>query len=173
MKRISKLVILLATVLLLTVITGVAQATVIPTDAVVLHRICNDSFASILTVNNSYPGLITLDDQDHVTVERCAGWAADFDVLPVVDALMVGVDLVDDDLALRGTGKDRGEDSGAEERLGHGRSPVGDGWRRSSRELRAAGRRRTEPRCGPGSGDPQPTGRLLSRNRKLPSRADS
>ncbi len=71
MKKISKLSILCAVALLLAVFAGNALATDIPSDAVVLQRIWNDSFASILTVNNSYPSLISIDDE-------CAGplgWA--------------------------------------------------------------------------------------------------
>jgi len=71
MKRISKLSILCTVALLLAVFTGNALATDIPSSAVVLQRIWNDSFASILTVNNSYSALISIDDQ-------CAGplgWA--------------------------------------------------------------------------------------------------
>lgn len=51
--------------------TGVALATDTPTSAVVIERVFNDSFASILTVTNNYPALIEIDDQ-------CAGplgWA--------------------------------------------------------------------------------------------------
>ena len=71
MKTTNKLSILCAAALLLAAFAGNALATEVPSDAVVLTRIWNDSFASILTVNNSYPALISIDDQ-------CAGplgWA--------------------------------------------------------------------------------------------------
>jgi len=71
MNKSHKFSILCGAALLLAVFTGSALATVIPSDAVVLPRIWNDSFASILTVNNTYPALISIDDE-------CAGplgWA--------------------------------------------------------------------------------------------------
>jgi hypothetical protein len=71
MKKTNKLSILFAAALLLVAIMGNALATDVPSGAVVLERIWNDSFASVLTVGNSYPSLITIDDM-------CAGplgWA--------------------------------------------------------------------------------------------------
>ena len=71
MNTMNRFSILCVTALLLAVCAGTALATIVPTDAVVVPRIWNDSFASILTVNNSFPGLIAIDDQ-------CAGplgWA--------------------------------------------------------------------------------------------------
>ena len=71
MKKTKKLSILCVAALLLAAIAGNALATETPSGAVVLERIWNDSFASVLTVNNSYPGLISIDDM-------CAGplgWA--------------------------------------------------------------------------------------------------
>mgnify|MGYP000476464901 CR=1 FL=1 len=71
MKKANKLSILYAAVLLLAALTGNALATDVPTSAVVVERVFNDSFASILTINNNYPALISIDDQ-------CAGplgWA--------------------------------------------------------------------------------------------------
>ncbi len=71
MRRTSKISVLCATALLLVVLAGNSMATDVPSDAVVLERIWNDSFASILTVTNSFPSLISIDDQ-------CAGplgWA--------------------------------------------------------------------------------------------------
>jgi hypothetical protein len=71
MKKTNKLSILFAAALLLVAIMGNALATDVPSGAVVLERIWNDSFASVLTVNNSYPSLISIDDM-------CAGplgWA--------------------------------------------------------------------------------------------------
>jgi len=50
---------LLATAIL---VSG-ALATAIPSDAVVVERIWNDSFASILTVDVSYPGYIDINDE--------------------------------------------------------------------------------------------------------------
>ena len=71
MKKMSKLSILCATALLLVGFAGNALATETPASAVVMERVWNDSFASILTVNNNYPSLIAIDDE-------CAGplgWA--------------------------------------------------------------------------------------------------
>jgi hypothetical protein len=71
MKHANKLSILCAAALLLVAITGSALATDVPSSAVVVERVFNDSFASILTVNNSYPSLISINDE-------CAGplgWA--------------------------------------------------------------------------------------------------
>jgi len=71
MNIVKKLSILLAAALLLFAFTGSALATTVPSDAVVIERVFNDSFASILTVNNSYPSLISINDE-------CAGplgWA--------------------------------------------------------------------------------------------------
>lgn len=42
---------------------GTALATDTPTGAVVIERVFNDSFASILTVNNSYPTVIDINDE--------------------------------------------------------------------------------------------------------------
>ena len=50
---------------------GLAQATIAPSSAVVIERVFNDSFASILTVNNSYPGLIDINDE----ASGPLGWA--------------------------------------------------------------------------------------------------
>ena len=55
MRRTSKISVLCATALLLVVLAGNSMATDVPSDAVVLERIWNDSFASILTVTNSFP----------------------------------------------------------------------------------------------------------------------
>jgi len=55
----------------LVVAAGSALATTAPSGAIVKERVFNDSFASILTVNNSFPSTIQIDDQ-------CAGplgWA--------------------------------------------------------------------------------------------------
>ena len=71
MNKSNKLSILLAAALLLVAFAGNALATETPGTAVVLERIFNDSFASILTVNNSYPSMIDINDE-------CAGplgWA--------------------------------------------------------------------------------------------------
>jgi hypothetical protein len=71
MKKTSKISVLFAAALLLAAIAGNSLATVEPTDAVVVERVFNDSFASILTVTNNYPALISVEDQ-------CAGplgWA--------------------------------------------------------------------------------------------------
>jgi hypothetical protein len=63
MKKTTKLSILCAAALLLAAFAGNALATDIPSDAVILERIWDDSFASILTVNNSYPSLISINDE--------------------------------------------------------------------------------------------------------------
>ena len=63
MKTINKLIILCTAALLLAAFAGNALATVTPSDAVVLPRIWNDSFASIITVDNSYPSLISINDE--------------------------------------------------------------------------------------------------------------
>ena len=71
MKYANKLSILCAAALLLAAVTGSALATDVPTGAVVIERVFNDSFGSILTVNNNYPALISINDE-------CAGplgWA--------------------------------------------------------------------------------------------------
>jgi len=71
MKNLSKIKVLFAATLLLAILAGTSLATEVPTNAVVLERIFNDSFASILTVNNNFPALISVEDQ-------CAGplgWA--------------------------------------------------------------------------------------------------
>ena len=71
MNNVNKLSILCTAALMLAALAGNALATDVPTDAVVLERVFNDSFASILTVNNSYPALIGINDE-------CAGplgWA--------------------------------------------------------------------------------------------------
>lgn len=71
MKKMSKLSILFAAALLLVAFAGNALATVDPSDAVVMERVWNDSFASILTVDNSFPSYISINDE-------CAGplgWA--------------------------------------------------------------------------------------------------
>jgi len=66
MKKTSKISVLFAAVLLLVAFAGNSLATVEPNSAVVVERVFNDSFASVLTVDNSYPALISIDDQ-------CAG----------------------------------------------------------------------------------------------------
>ncbi len=60
--KMNKMSILALTVFLLALAAGNALATVEPTDAVVIERVFNDSFASVLTVDNSYPTLISIDD---------------------------------------------------------------------------------------------------------------
>ena len=71
MKKTRKTSILFSAILLLAALAGSSLATENPTSAVILDRIFNDSFASVLTVDNSFPALISVDDQ-------CAGplgWA--------------------------------------------------------------------------------------------------
>jgi hypothetical protein len=63
MKKLSKLSILFAVALMLAAFAGNSLATDIPSDAVILERIWNDSFASVLTVDNSYPSLISINDE--------------------------------------------------------------------------------------------------------------
>jgi hypothetical protein len=48
--------------LLLAVLAGSAVATTVPSDAVVVERVFNDSFASILTVTNNYPTSVNIND---------------------------------------------------------------------------------------------------------------
>jgi hypothetical protein len=62
MKLASKLVLMGTLALMLTGLATSALATDVPGMAVVLERIFNDSFASTLTVNNSYPSTIDIDD---------------------------------------------------------------------------------------------------------------
>jgi hypothetical protein len=71
MKKTSRVSILCAAALLLAAFAGNALATDTPSSAVTLLRIWNDSFASILTVDNSYPSLIMIDD----TCAGPLGWA--------------------------------------------------------------------------------------------------
>ena len=71
MNNFKKVSFLWTAALLLAFCGGNALATVVPGDAVVIPRVFNDSFASILTVNNSFPSLIDINDE-------CAGplgWA--------------------------------------------------------------------------------------------------
>jgi hypothetical protein len=71
MKKTSKISVLFGVLLLLVAFAGNSLATVAPNSAVVVERVFNDSFASTLTVDNSYPALVSIDDQ-------CAGplgWA--------------------------------------------------------------------------------------------------
>ncbi|MFH1844284.1 MAG: hypothetical protein ABIF77_13855 [bacterium] len=71
MMKKNKISILCVAALLVAAFAGNALATVIPSSAVTILRIWNDSFASILTVTNNYPALIEINDQ-------CAGplgWA--------------------------------------------------------------------------------------------------
>jgi hypothetical protein len=62
MKATYKISFVLVLGLLLASFAGSALATEEPTSAVVLERIFNDSFASVLTVDNSYPSLIHIND---------------------------------------------------------------------------------------------------------------
>jgi len=71
MKKMNELRILCAIGLLLVGLASVALATTDPSDAVVIERVFNDSFASTLTVNNSYPSLISIDDANAGPL----GWA--------------------------------------------------------------------------------------------------
>lgn len=66
----KKMTLLFAALLIVGAATG-ALATTEPTDAVVIERVFNDSFASILTVDNSYPSLIAIDDENFGPL----GWA--------------------------------------------------------------------------------------------------
>lgn len=66
----KKMTMLIAALLLVGSATG-ALATMEPTDAVVIERVFNDSFASILTVTNNYPSLIAIDDENYGPL----GWA--------------------------------------------------------------------------------------------------
>lgn len=71
MKSFSKFAILAAFALMLAGLAGNALATETPSTAVVLERVWNDSFASILTVDNSYPSLIHINDECYGPL----GWA--------------------------------------------------------------------------------------------------
>ncbi len=62
MFKLFKISVLVA-VALLAMTAGVTQATDTPTGAVVIERVWNDSFASILTVNNTYPTVIDINDE--------------------------------------------------------------------------------------------------------------
>jgi hypothetical protein len=62
MKVTNKFNILCAALLLLAAFAGNVLATAVPSSAVVIPRVFNDSFASILTVTNNYPALIDIDD---------------------------------------------------------------------------------------------------------------
>jgi hypothetical protein len=62
MKQKSRLVILGIVAMMLASISGNVLATEMPSGAVVLERVFNDSFASTLTVNNSYPSVIDIND---------------------------------------------------------------------------------------------------------------
>lgn len=71
MKKTKKIIILCTAALVLAGFAGNALATDVPSTAVVMERVWNDSFASILTVDNSYPSMIDINDE-------CAGplgWA--------------------------------------------------------------------------------------------------
>ncbi len=63
MKKLNRIAILCAMVLLIVGMTTSALATLEPSDAVVIERVFNDSFASILTVDNSFPSMIAIDDE--------------------------------------------------------------------------------------------------------------
>ena len=63
MKQLRKISILGAAALFLVAFTGSALATDVPSGAVVVERIFDDSFASILTVDNSYPLMISINDE--------------------------------------------------------------------------------------------------------------
>ena len=63
MNIVRKFSILCAVALMLAALAGNALATENPNSAVVLERIFDDAFASILTVNNSYPSLISINDE--------------------------------------------------------------------------------------------------------------
>ena len=67
----TKIFALLMVSLLLAVYAGNALATDMPSDAIVVERIWNDSFASILTVDIGYPGYIDINDECYGPL----GWA--------------------------------------------------------------------------------------------------
>ncbi len=62
MFKLIKISVLVA-VAVLALTAGITQATDTPTSAVVIERVFDDSFASILTVNNNYPALIDINDE--------------------------------------------------------------------------------------------------------------
>ncbi|PID81130.1 hypothetical protein CSB20_03860 [bacterium DOLZORAL124_64_63] len=59
----KQITILSLALLAVAVFTGAALATVVPSDAVVVERIYNDSFASLLTVDKNYPSSIEINDE--------------------------------------------------------------------------------------------------------------
>jgi hypothetical protein len=67
----NKLLILGMACLMLAAVAGSVLATDVPSSAVVIERVWNDSFASILTVNNMYPSYIQIDDECYGPL----GWA--------------------------------------------------------------------------------------------------
>ncbi len=62
MSKLSKTIVL-AVLAVVALTAGMAFATTTPSSAVIHERVFNDSFASILTVNNSFPSLIDINDE--------------------------------------------------------------------------------------------------------------